>query len=116
MANLDNALQQLRAEHKRAQFDQTISVIESLNGSGESRKSARQTRIVSPASRRKMSAAQKARWALAQALAVSHRRKCVCRRSPKTFVRRSEAQDRNCAAGKVGIVSDHSLSSPGHCR
>lgn len=68
MANLDNALQQLRAERKRTQlqvekFDQAISVIESLNGSGASRKSAQPTRIVSAASRRRMAAAQKARWA-----------------------------------------------------
>ena len=43
MANLDNALQQLRAERKQAQlqvekFDKAISVIESLNGSGAVRK------------------------------------------------------------------------------
>ncbi len=39
MGNLNNALQQLRAERKQAQshvekLDQAISVIESLNGSG----------------------------------------------------------------------------------
>jgi len=68
MANLDNALQQLRAERKHTQlqlekFDQAISVIESLNGSGASRKSARPTRTVSAAWRRRMAAAQRARWA-----------------------------------------------------
>jgi hypothetical protein len=68
MANLDTALQQLRTERRHAQLqveklDQAISVIESLNGSGASRKSARPTRIVSAASRRRMAAAQKARWA-----------------------------------------------------
>jgi phage major head subunit gpT-like protein len=68
MANLTNALQQLRAERSRAQsevekLDQAISVIESLNGSGASRKANRPTRIVSAASRRKMAQAQKARWA-----------------------------------------------------
>ena len=68
MANLDNALQQLRAERKQAQlqvekFDQAISVIESLNGSGAVRKSTRPTRTVSAASRRRMARAQKARWA-----------------------------------------------------
>lgn len=68
MANLDNALQQLRAERNHAQlqvekFDQAISVIESLNGSGASHKSARPTRMVSAASRWRMAAAQKARWA-----------------------------------------------------
>ena len=68
MANLDNALQQLRAERKQAQlqvekFDKAISVIESLNGSGAVRKSTRPTRTVSAASRRRMARAQKARWA-----------------------------------------------------
>ena len=68
MVNLDTALQQLRTECRRAQLqvetlEQAISVIESLNGSEPSRKSARPTRIVSAASRRRMAAAQKARWA-----------------------------------------------------
>ncbi len=68
MANLDNALQQLRAERKQAQLqveklDQAISVIESLNGPGAVRKSTRPTRTVSAASRRRMARAQKARWA-----------------------------------------------------
>ena len=68
MANLDNALQQLRAERKQAQlqvekFDQAIAVIESLNGSGAVRTSTRPTRTVSAASRRRMARAQKARWA-----------------------------------------------------
>ena len=67
MANLVNALQQLRQERSRAQvevekLDEAISVIESLNGSGV-RKGTRATRIVSAASRRKMAQAQKARWA-----------------------------------------------------
>jgi hypothetical protein len=70
MASLTNALQQLRAERKQAQLhlhklDQAISVIESLNGSGSSRKANRPTRVVSSASRRKMALAQKARWARA---------------------------------------------------
>ena len=68
MANLLNALQQLRQERSRVQaevekLDEAISVIESLNGSGVSRKGTRATRIVSAASRRKMAQAQKARWA-----------------------------------------------------
>jgi phage major head subunit gpT-like protein len=71
MANLTNALQQLRAEQREAQLhveklDQAISVIESLNGSGASRKANRPTRIVSAASRRKMAQAQRARWANAR--------------------------------------------------
>ncbi len=68
MASLTNALQQLRAERQLAQLhvdklDQAISVIESLNGTGASRKSTRPTRIISVASRRKMAQAQRARWA-----------------------------------------------------
>ena len=68
MANLSNALQELRAERSRAQsqiekLDQAISVIESLNGSGVSRNGNQPTRIISAASRRKMALAQKARWA-----------------------------------------------------
>jgi len=68
MANLNNALQQLRAEHGRAQLEverlgQAISAIESLHGSGASRKGNQPKRIISAASRRKMALAQKARWA-----------------------------------------------------
>ena len=68
MANLTSALQQLRAEQQEAQLHveklgRAISVIESLNGTGGSRKSTRPTRIVSAASRRKMAQAQRARWA-----------------------------------------------------
>jgi hypothetical protein len=68
MANLNNALQQLRAEHRRAQLEveklgQAISVIESLNGTGSSRNANQTTRTISAASRRKMAAAQRARWA-----------------------------------------------------
>jgi hypothetical protein len=71
MGNLTNALQQLRAERREAQLqveklDQAISVIESLNGSGASRKENQPTRIISAASRRKMARAQRARWARAR--------------------------------------------------
>ena len=72
MANLTNALQQLRAEQREAQLHveklgQAISVIESLNGSGTSRNGKQATRIISAASRRKMARAQKARWAKVKA-------------------------------------------------
>jgi phage major head subunit gpT-like protein len=72
MPNLENALQELREEHKQAQLRaeklyQAISVIESLNGTGVSRKATRPTRIVSAASRRKMAQAQRARWARVKA-------------------------------------------------
>jgi|ERR1035438_2864980 hypothetical protein len=68
MATLENTLQQLRAEHGRAQLEveklgQAISAIESLDGSGASRNGNQPKRIISAASRRKMALAQKARWA-----------------------------------------------------
>jgi hypothetical protein len=75
MGNLNNALQELRAERKQAQLqveklDQAISVIESLNGTGATGQATQPTRsvsapsrVISAASRRKMRLAQKARWA-----------------------------------------------------
>ena len=71
MGNLNNALQQLRAERKQAQarvekLDQAISVIELLNGSVTTRQAIQPTRIISQASRRKMAQAQRERWARAR--------------------------------------------------
>jgi phage major head subunit gpT-like protein len=73
MATLENALQQLRAERRRAQLEveklgQAISAIESLNGSGVSRNGnqpalLRVKRTMSASARRRIAAAQKARWA-----------------------------------------------------
>lgn len=68
MSNLNNALQELRAERSRAQMqverlDQAISVVESLNGTATTGKTAQPKRIISAAARRKMAQAQKARWA-----------------------------------------------------
>jgi hypothetical protein len=68
MATLENTLQQLRAEHKRAQLEveklgQAISAIESLGGSGATRTTNQPKRVISAAERRKMALAQKARWA-----------------------------------------------------
>ena len=68
MANLENALQQLRAEQREAQLHveklgQAISVIESLRGSGSSHQTSQPKRTVSAASRQKMALAQKPRWA-----------------------------------------------------
>jgi predicted Ser/Thr protein kinase len=68
MANLGNALQELREERRGTQvrlekLDQAISAIESLNGVGASRKATQTTRIVSAVSRRRMAQAQRARWA-----------------------------------------------------
>lgn len=71
MGNLNNALQELRAERKQAELqveklNQAISVIESLNGTGTIRQANQPTRIISAASRRKMAQAQRARWARAR--------------------------------------------------
>ena len=71
MGNLNNALQELRAERKQAQLhveklDQAISVIESLNGSRAPQQANQPTRVISAASRRKMAQAQRARWAKAR--------------------------------------------------
>jgi hypothetical protein len=68
MGNLNNALQELRAERKQMlsqveKLDQAISVIESLNGSVTAQQPTQPTRVISAASRRKMARAQKARWA-----------------------------------------------------
>lgn len=68
MANLQNALQELREERKQVQLqveklNQAILVIESLDGSGASRGTSERKRIISAASRQKMAQAQKARWA-----------------------------------------------------
>jgi hypothetical protein len=70
MSNLDNALWELREKRSHAQLeieklDQIIVGIESLNGAGAAvpGKTVQPKRIISAASRRKMAAAQKARWA-----------------------------------------------------
>jgi hypothetical protein len=68
MSNLENALQELREKRSRARveiekLDQIISGIESLKGTGPLHKPSQPSRVVSAASRRKMAAAQKARWA-----------------------------------------------------
>jgi hypothetical protein len=78
MGNLNNALQQLRAERREAQshvekLDQAISLIVSLNGAGTPQKvtqptgiTSAPTRTISAAARRRMARAQKARWARAK--------------------------------------------------
>ena len=71
MANLTNVLQQLREERKEAEsqihkLDSAISVLQDLDGqdgSTPARTSARQGRVVSAGARRRMAAAQRARWA-----------------------------------------------------
>ena len=71
MANLTGTLTQLRDERKKAQLQvqklsEAISVIERLLGRKGGRASAGGTgvkRILSPAAKRRISQAQKARWA-----------------------------------------------------
>jgi hypothetical protein len=68
MGNLNNALQQLREERRQGQLhveklDQAISVIESLNGSGTSGNGNQPRRTLSASARKRISLAQKARWA-----------------------------------------------------
>lgn len=71
MSNLNSALQQLRDERKQAQaqlekLDQAISVIEGLSGRSNTRTSSgpRGGRSLSAAARKRISEAQRARWAL----------------------------------------------------
>jgi hypothetical protein len=71
MANLTDALQQLREERERVQsqvekLDSAISVLQDLgggNGSSAVRTSSRGGRVVSAVARRRMATAQRARWA-----------------------------------------------------
>jgi hypothetical protein len=70
MANLDNAIEQLRQERKQAQLrierlDSAIVVLESLTGksSAISRNGVHPKRVVSATARRRMARAQRARWA-----------------------------------------------------
>ena len=70
MANLTATLAQLRDERKQAQIqvaklDEAISVIERLLGQKGRRTSAGSgvRRVLSPAAKRRISQAQKARWA-----------------------------------------------------
>jgi hypothetical protein len=71
MANLDNAIRQLREEQKLAQLQveklgSAIVVLEGLTGRSSataSRNGAQPKRVVSAAARKRMARAQKARWA-----------------------------------------------------
>jgi hypothetical protein len=70
MSNLNSALQQLRSERKQAQaqvekLDQAISVIEGLSGRRNTRgaTNGRARRSLSAAARKRISEAQRARWA-----------------------------------------------------
>jgi len=68
MANLDHVLAQLRDERGRAQqqldkLESAISVLEGLDNGSHARTSSRTGRVVSILARRRMAAAQRARWA-----------------------------------------------------
>jgi hypothetical protein len=70
MANLQNALHQLREERSRAErqietLDKAISAVEGVLGgsAGPARNGTRTGRVMSPAARRRIAAAQRARWA-----------------------------------------------------
>ena len=70
MANLDHVLQQLRDERGRTeqqlqQLDSAISVLEGLGGNNSHSAGASSPagRVVSALARRRMAAAQRARWA-----------------------------------------------------
>ena len=70
MSNLDNALRELREKRSHAQLeidklDQIISGIESLNGTGAATpgKATKPKHTLSASARRRISLAQKARWA-----------------------------------------------------
>ena len=70
MANLTSALQQLREERKQAQYqveklESAISVLEDLVGRNGSltRTAAGESRVITATARRRMAAAQSARWA-----------------------------------------------------
>jgi hypothetical protein len=72
MENLENALQQIREEHKQAQLrveelDEVIHGLVGLNSSAHSRNGAGRSRTLSTSARRRISLAQKARWAKVRA-------------------------------------------------
>jgi hypothetical protein len=72
MSNLQNALQQIREEHKHAELrvkklDEVIQRLVGLNGSASAGNGARRIRTMSVSARRRISLAQKARWARVRA-------------------------------------------------
>jgi hypothetical protein len=91
MANLTSALQQLREERKQAQYqveklDSAISVLEDLVGRNGllMRTAAGGSRVVTATARRRMAAAQRARWAKARQQAQTpHNSKPRTTSSPK---------------------------------
>ena len=130
MANLDNAIQQLRQERKHAQLqieklDSAISVLEGLTGSSSAtstRNGSQPKRRVSAAARRRMARAQKARWAKSRkgspslraekadgALRVKRTLSPAARRKIAAAQRARWAQVRDPAAEKGGLEPRKSL-------
>jgi hypothetical protein len=72
MTNLENALQQIRDERKQAELrveklDEVIRGLVGLNSSVSAGKGDGRSRIISASARRRISRAQKARWARVRA-------------------------------------------------
>jgi hypothetical protein len=72
MSNLENALQQIREQHKHAEsrvkkLDEVIRGLVGLNGSVSAGKGAGRSRTLSASARRRISLAQKTRWAKVRA-------------------------------------------------
>ena len=99
MANLTSALQQLREERKQAQYqveklDSAISVLEDLVGRNGSLtpSAAGGSRVVTATARRRMAAAQRARWAkVRQQAQTPHTNKPRTTSSPKRTLSASVA-------------------------
>ena len=101
MANLDHVLLQLRDERGRTQkqlekLDSAISVLEGLGENNSVRTSSRGGRVVSPLARRRMAAAQRARWARVRKASGK-----TASKPRKLRVLSSDARRRIAAAQKV---------------
>jgi hypothetical protein len=103
MSNLNSALQQLRDERKQAQaqverLEHAISVIEGLAGNSYATRGTKRRRgSLSPAARKRISEAQRARWA-------ARRKRAGTGRGPKPVTLRrkplSDAGRRKIAAAQ----------------
>src|SRR6266545_814700 len=106
MANLTSALQELREERKQAQYqveklESAISVLEDLVGRNGSltRTAVGGSRVVTATARRRMAAAQRARWAKVRQQAQNQQtNKPHTRSSPKRTI--SAAGRRRIAAAQ----------------
>jgi len=105
MANLTSALQELQEERKQAQYqveklDSAISVLEDLVGrNGSLARASGGSRVVTAAARRRMAAAQRARWAkVRQQAQTPHTNKRHTTSSPKRTL--SAAARRKIAAAQ----------------